>query len=170
MKSFFLLTVLVCSFFVLSVRASIVAPYWELADSENVTEFTFMVYGEIPVEQVDYAQPHYLGGELENKWNTFIKNYTQVSEQSIGFASTTVRFNKPVIYNAVQKVNKYVRKLLKKKNISRDKAEKIMNHVFDCANVICFEPDSKAFEQAIEDSESVENILAVFEHTHLVYK
>ncbi len=170
MKKIFLLLVMICSCFSFTVRAAVVNPDSEPSKSEETTEFTFTVYGEIPVKKVDYAQPHFLGGELETKWNTFIKNYTQVSEQSIGFSSTTVRFNKPVIYNAVQKINKYVRKSYKKKNMTKDEAEKIMNHVFDCANVICFEPDSTSFEQAIDDSESVEEMLVVFEHTHLIYK
>lgn len=169
MKKILLFAVIICSCLSLNVRASVLCPDSDPSRSEEATEFTFTVYGEIPVKKVDYAQPYYLD-ELETKWNTFIKNYTLVSEQSIGFSSTTVRFNKPVIYNAVQKINKYVRKAYKKKGMSRDEAEKIMNHVFDCANVVCFEPDTDSFEQAIDDSDSVEDMLAVFEHTHLIYK
>ena len=120
----------------------------------NSSKFSFTVYGEIPSVKVDYAQSHFLGEPIETKWNTFLKNYTQVSEQSIGFASTNVQFVKPVIYNAVQKVNKYLKKSV----------------VLDCANVACFEPDTEAFEQAIDNAETREDIIRVFQNTELVFK
>ena len=136
----------------------------------NSSKFSFTVYGEIPSVKVDYAQSHFLGEPIETKWNTFLKNYTQVSEQSIGFASTNVQFVKPVIYNAVQKVNKYLKKSVKKGLVSKDEATTIMNHVLDCANVVCFEPDTEAFEQAIDNAETREDIIRVFQNTELVFK
>lgn len=132
--------------------------------------FSFTVYGSIPEAQVNYAQSHYLGQPVEGKWNTFLKNYTLVSEQSIGFASTNVQFNKPVIYNAVQKVNKHLKKAVKKGLLSKEEATQILSHVLDCANVACFEPDTEAFEEAISEADTREDIIRVFENTELVFK
>ncbi len=134
------------------------------------SHFSFTVYGEIPSVKVDYAQSHFLGEPIETKWNTFLKNYMQVSEQSIGFASTNVQFVKPIIYNAVQKVNKYLKKSVKKGLVTKEDATAIMNHMLDCANVVCFEPDTEAFEQAIDNAETREDIIRVFQNTELVFK
>ena len=93
-----------------------------------------------------------------------------VSEQSIGFASTNVQFNKPVIYNAVQKVNKHLKKAVMKGLLSKEEATQILSHVLDCANVVCFEPDTEAFEEAISEADTREDIIRVFENTELVFK
>lgn len=138
--------------------------------ANSSTHFSFTVYGEIPSVKVDYAQTHFLGEPVETKWNTFLKNYTQVSEQSIGFASTNVQFVKPVVYNAVQKVNKYLKKSVKKGLVTKEEATALMNHVLDCANVVCFEPDTEAFEQAIDNAQTREDIIRVFQDTELVFK
>ncbi|MBM6670183.1 hypothetical protein H6B14_05310 [Phocaeicola coprophilus] len=42
--------------------------------------------------------------------------------------------------------------------------------VLDCANVACFEPDTEAFEQAIDNAETREDIIRVFQNTELVFK
>lgn len=132
--------------------------------------FSFTVYGEIPVRVADYAEPHYLGAPVEAKWNTFLLNSVQVSEQSVGFSNTTVRIHKPILYNAVQKVNKYVKKACKKSEMSHEKAVEVMSHVLDCANVICLESDSKSFEDALSEAESAEDILGIFENTNLIFQ
>ena len=54
--------------------------------------------------------------------------------------------------------------------VSKDEATTIMNHVLDCANVACFEPDTEAFEQAIDNAETREDIIRVFQNTELVFK
>ncbi len=168
--AFFLgLTLTVC----LHVQASDVTTLStpdNVEESTNTSKFSFTVYGEIPEAKVDFAQPHFLGQPVEAKWNTFLKNYTLVSQQSIGFSSTNVQFNKPVIYNAVQKVNKYLKKSVKKGLVTKTEAADTMNHVLDCANVVCFEPDTKAFEEALADAKTREDIIRVFENTELVFR
>ena len=42
--------------------------------------------------------------------------------------------------------------------------------MLDCANVACFEPDTEAFEQAIDNAETREDIIRVFQNTELVFK
>lgn len=165
-KTFLCLMMCLCSMLVMAANDKDAAP----AVSANEANFTFSVYGNIPERKTDYAEPHFLGQPIENKWNTFLLNYRQESEQSVGFSNTTVRFNKPVIYNAVQKINKYVKKACKKAQMDKEEAVKVMSHVLDCANVICFEENTIAFEEALGNADSVEGELSVFQHTRLVFE
>lgn len=80
--------------------------------------FIFDVYGEIPTTKPVFEAEHYLGSDITGKWNTFIQNYTHEYDVTIGFTDSSVEILKPSIYKAVNKVNKYYKKALKKEEVS----------------------------------------------------
>lgn len=134
------------------------------------TEYTFAYYGEIPVVKPLFQEDHYLGTGISEKWNTFLQNYTREYSVSVGFTDTSFELVKPSIYKAVQKVNKYYKKALRKKQISQEEAIVGMAHVLDCANVMCFDDNTGAFEEAVKDCAEPQDVIALFEKVSLVRK
>ena len=106
-------------------------------------------------------------GGFTGKWNTFIQNYTHEYDVTIGFTDSSVEILKPSIYKAVNKVNKYYKKALKKEEVSREVATFNMGHILDCANVMCFDDNSKSFEEALKSANEPEEIIALFNQVTL---
>lgn len=129
--------------------------------------FIFDVYGEIPTTKPVFEAEHYLGSDITGKWNTFIQNYTHEYDVTIGFTDSSVEILKPSIYKAVNKVNKYYKKALKKEEVSREVATFNMGHILDCANVMCFDDNSKSFEEALKSADEPEEIIALFNQVTL---
>ena len=129
--------------------------------------FIFDVYGEIPATKPVFEAEHYLGSDITGKWNTFIQNYTHEYDVTIGFTDSSVEILKPSIYKAVNKVNKYYKKALKKEEVSREVATFNMGHILDCANVMCFDDNSKSFEEALKSADEPEEIIALFNQVTL---
>lgn len=129
--------------------------------------FTYKVYGSIPEKKPAFEEEHFLGKELTAKWNTFLVNYTQKYEMSVGFSNSVVEIQKPAVYNAVNKVNKYLKKAVRKGDISQEEARKELSHILDCANVICTETQTEDFELAASKAEDPSEIIALFDSVDL---
>ena len=138
--------------------------------SKAAPEYQYTVYGEIPVAETTFEEEHFLGNAISPKWNTFLKNYTHEYTVEVGFSNSGVELLKPAIYNAVERANRYVKKSLKKGLFSRDEAIRIMSHILDCANVICFESDTENIEKAAREAKSGEDVVALFNKVELVEK
>jgi len=133
------------------------------ATTESRTHYLFTVYGSIPNPKVTFEEEHFLGSELTAKWNAFNQNYTHVYSVSIGPSTSGAEIVKPAVYNAVNKVNAYYKKAIKKGLVSREVAARKLSHIFDCANVICFDDQSVSFERAVNKAASPEEIIALFD-------
>ena len=92
---------------------------------------------------------------------------TSMLDVTIGFTDSSVEILKPSIYKAVNKVNKYYKKALKKEEVSREVATFNMGHILDCANVMCFDDNSKSFEEALKSADEPEEIIALFNQVTL---
>jgi len=128
----------------------------------NENGFIFEVYGSIPSSKAAFEEEHYLGDQLSGKWTAFNSNYTRVYDVSIGITNATVEIVKPIIYKAVNKVNNYYKKQIRKGNISKEEAIRELSHILDCANVVCFEDNTTAFENAVSKAKTPEEIISVF--------
>ena len=115
--------------------------------------FIFDVYGEIPTTKPVFEAEHYLGSDITGKWNTFIQNYTHEYDVTIGFTDSSVEILKPSIY--------------KQDEGSREVATFNMGHILDCANVMCFDDNSKSFEEALKSADEPEEIIALFNQVTL---
>lgn len=138
------------------------------AETKPVIEYTFRTYGDIPVAKTAFEEEHYLGNDVSKKWNTFIANYRHEYSVSVGLSNSGYEFVKPAVYNAVQRANKYVKKALKKNIMTRSEAVSTLSHILDCANVICFEDDTKKFEDAAKAAKSGEDVIRLFKKVELV--
>lgn len=132
-----------------------------MKDEEGL--FVFEVYGTIPAPKATFEEEHFLGGELTAKWTAFNQNYTRVYNVTVGFSDAAVEIVKPVIYKAVNKVNKFYKRNTRKGLVAREEAICKLSHILDCANVICFEDGTKAFEDALSGVETPEEIIALFD-------
>ena len=137
-------------------------------ETSKTKGYVFHTYGEIPVAKTAFSEDHYLGGKITEKWNTFLTNYTHEYSVSVGLSNSGYEFVKPSVYNAVKRANKYVKKALKKNSMTKADAVKTMSHILDCANVICFEADTKAFEAAAKQAKTGEDVINLFNRVELV--
>jgi len=129
--------------------------------------YVYQVYGYIPTPNSAFEEEHYLGGALSAKWNTFNQTYTHVYDVKVGFTNSAVEISKPSVYNAVIKVNNYFKKAVKKGMVTREEATRSLSHIFDCANVICFNPNTTTFEHAAEKTKTPEEIIGLFEKVRI---
>jgi hypothetical protein len=132
-------------------------------NTESRLHYLFTIYGSIPNPKTTFEEEHFLGGELTAKWNAFNQNYTHVYSVSIGPSTSNTEIVKPAVYNAVNKVNAYYKKVVRKGLVSREEAARKLSHIFDCANVICFDDQSVPFEHAVNKVSSPEEIIALFD-------
>lgn len=130
-------------------------------------EFVFPVYGEIPVAKVEFEEDHFLGDAIAKKWNTFQKNYTRVYDVEIGLTSSGSEIRKPAVFKAVERANRFVKKACRNKTMDTDKAIAVMAHILDCANVICFEEDTEAFEKKAKEAKTGEEVIDLFNRVKL---
>ena len=106
---------------------------------------------------------------MANKWSLFIQNYKHEYEQTVGLSNSSVEIIKPTVFNAVNKVNNYLKKALKKKDIDTAKAYACLEHVLNCANLICYEENTKDIETEIKNAKSPEEMVKVFDSIRIVY-
>lgn len=130
-------------------------------------EFVFPVYGEIPVAKVEFEEEHFLGDAIAKKWNTFLKNYTRVYDVEIGLTDSGSEIRKPAVFKAVERANRYVKKACRNKMMDTDKAITIMAHILDCANVICFDDNTEAFEKKAKEAKTGEDVIDLFSRVKL---
>jgi len=134
----------------------------EAIKTPNEEIFVFEVYGTIPAPKAMFEEEHFLGEPLSSKWTAFNQNYTRVYDVSIGFSDAAVEIVKPVIYKAVNKVNKYYRKSTQSGFVSKEEAINKVTHILDCANVLCFEDNTASFEKALNKAKTPEEIISLF--------
>ena len=126
----------------------------------------YLVYDT--TSKVAFEIPHYLGEPCTEKWSRFQANYTRTYDQNVGFSSTTVEFAKPAIYHAVNKINKYIVKAVKKKNVTREEAIRLLSHVLDCANTLLYEDDTTQLEKSLASTKEPELLIKIFKQIKLV--
>ena len=130
------------------------------ADDEEM--FVFEVYGTIPAPKVTFEEEHFLGEPLSAKWTAFNQNYTRAYNVSVGFSDAAVEIVKPVIYKAVNKVNKYYKKSTHNGSVNKEEAVSKLTRILDCANVLCFEDNTGKFEDALNKAKTPEEIISLF--------
>ena len=140
----------------------------EAVATKTSPRFVFHTNGSIPDVKTEFEEPHYLGGEITKKWNTFKANYTHEYSVSVGLSNSGYEYIKPAVFNAVNRANKYVKKALKSRAMTKDEAVKKMSHLLDCANVILYEPDTSRFEEAAKDAKTGQDVVRLFDSVKLV--
>ena len=136
--------------------------------SGNVeAKYTLDSYGSTSGLKNAFEAEHFLGGETSLKWNLFQQNYKRVYEQTVGFSGSSVEILKPTVFNAVNKVNNYYKKLVNNNPENKEEATKVLNHILDCANLLCYEEDTKRIETDIKNAKTNQDIVLVFASIHI---
>lgn len=132
-------------------------------------KYTLESYGNSINTKIVFQDEHYLGDSISIKWNLFLKNYKRVYEQTVGLSGSTVEIAKPTVFNAVSKINNYYKKLFKNGTLSKETLIANMSHILDCANLLCYEDDTKKIEYDIKNAKDPNDILQVFKSIEIIY-
>ncbi|MGM9712866.1 MAG: hypothetical protein ACI3Y5_01950 [Prevotella sp.] len=129
--------------------------------------FVFEVYGDIPDVKPTFEEQHPLGKVVSDKWNTFIANYTCVYDVEVGLSGSATEIRKPAVFKAVGRADKYIRKQVRDGAMGRETAVAIMTHILDCANVICFDDETAAFEAYVRKAKTGQDVVDAFASVEL---
>jgi hypothetical protein len=144
--------------------------------SEVLTEtprvFTFTGYSdesELKNISAELAGSHPFGGTLARKLYLFNKKYTSEVPLAPGNPATKTEIKKPVIYNSVKRIDRDLKRSVKRGEIDVTKASQELNIVLDVAlNILTAE--TKEFEKAIESASSTDSKIDLYTNrVKLVY-
>ncbi len=141
--------------------------------SKKLATYDFEVYNYVPeaMKKVtdDMAGNHFLGPEIAKKMYLLDESYTYTELIAPGNPATRTMYKKPVIYNAVVKIDRYIKKCVKTKELTLEEATSKFNKVLDVAlNVRSVNTDQ--FEETIKaQGNNVADVLSLFTEVHLNY-
>lgn len=109
----------------------------------------------------DMIGEHVFGQTVSEKLYLLESKYTYEVPIVPGNPQTRTMIRKPVIYEAVKKIEKHLKKSLKKGEISKETASKEFNQVLDIAfNVLTAE--TEGFEKAITEANDPNSLTNLF--------
>ncbi len=94
-----------------------------------------------------FVKKHFLGEAVALQMQLLRESYTYKVEDQISKVVNTV-IEKPSIYNSVSKVNKYLKKKLKSKEITTEEAEQVLSNVLIITLNIRYQ-DTAALEEEL---------------------
>jgi len=127
------------------------------SSSSGLTVFEFKVYSnenDLNTIPKDMIEKHVFGELVSKKLYLLDSKYTYKVPIIPGNPQTRTIVHKPIIYEAVMKIERYLKKSVKKGEISTESASQDFNKVLDVANSICT-ADTKSFEKEIRSSNDV---------------
>lgn len=109
----------------------------------------------------DMIGEHFLGDQIAAKLYLLDSKYTYQVEIVPGNPQTKTVVRKPVIYDAVQKIERHLKKSVKKGDVSIETATQEFNQVLNVAfNVLTADTDS--FEKAISKTNDANSLTNLF--------
>lgn len=130
--------------------------------------FCFHMPGGIPAYEGP-VETHFLGDSVAVRWSAFQSAYIRSVDLSVGFSGSDVTIIKPAVFNSVEKINRYLRKKIKRQEISEQNAATLLMHILNCSLVLIYEPDTSAFEEALIRAKLPEMQMAVFSEVNLLF-
>jgi hypothetical protein len=143
--------------------------------AETEKEVNVPVTAKAPVFEFDvYSKPgqesnidpqiienHFLGNEIAKKMYQLDKMYTYETKTAPGNPAATTSVRKPVIYNSVKKIESYLKKSVRKHEVSIEMATVQFNKVVDVAlNTLYLNTD--AFENQIRITGNTPELLELY--------
>lgn len=135
-----------------------------VAQSANDDVFYFDVLNDkmdesviSPLTEID----HIFGEEIGKKMEILRESYTWIQEGTPLNPSTTTNVEKPAIYNAVKKLERYYKKGVKKGVIDIAQAQRDMNRILDIAIYIRHQATSE-FENFLDEMKTEEQLVSLF--------
>lgn len=137
-------------------------------ERSSEAEFVFTNYG-VDLEHkdlVDYPE-HLLGDQVARKMFAVRKLYVRRQSSSIGYTNNTVEIAKPVIYNAVLKLESYFKKSVRKDEMDATEAAARFAAFLDIASVVYYEDDTTALENAVKQAKEPGALTALFDKVQI---
>jgi hypothetical protein len=103
-------------------------------------------------------EEHVFGELVSKKLYLLDSKYTYEVPIIPGNPQTRTMVRKPVIYDAVRKIERYLKKSVKKGEVSIETASNEFNIVLDVANNV-FTADTKSFEKAISETNNTDALI-----------
>ena len=113
------------------------------------------------------ARPHFLGEETGRKYSVFHDLYSMVVGGDAMYSGPQIVIDKPAIYRAVQRANRYYRKQWRRSRISDLEAYEKVNHMLNVAISVYTQP-TEALEEEFRSAGSAEKIANIFERIVLL--
>jgi hypothetical protein len=135
-----------------------------VATASKLTVFEFrtsLTDQQISELSPELAESHDLGEMVSKKFYLLDSKYTYEVALIPGNPQSKTMVRKPVIYDSVYKIEKYLKKSVKKDVISVENASTIMNKVLDIANCI-LTIDTIDFEKEINKRKNPQELTQLF--------
>jgi hypothetical protein len=136
----------------------------ETPANTTASVFEFTIYSKIENEKniaPELYGTHFLGDEIAKKMYLLDKTYVFETELAPGNPATTTTIRKPLIYKSVKKIEAYLKKSLRKKELSTAQATDQFNKVLEVAiNIIYQGTDS--FENQLRILENPADLLDLY--------
>jgi len=129
--------------------------------SSGLPVFEFKIYSnetDLSTISKDMIEEHLFGEVVSRKLYLLDSKYTYEVPIVPGNPQMRTIVRKPVIYDAVLKIERYLKKSVKKGAISVETASADFNKVLDIANSVCT-ADTKSFEKEISSSNNVVSLV-----------
>ncbi|MCT4644782.1 MAG: hypothetical protein N4A74_07335 [Carboxylicivirga sp.] len=138
--------------------------------SSPVTTISFVAYSRPDLKGIkaDLAGTHTLGNEVAKYKYLFTKTYSYQTEVGPGNTGTRTVIKKPLIYNAVCKLEKYYKKAARKKVMPEKQAIQELNQCYLVAYV-AFTEETQQLESAIKEQKTAKGLADLFQQVSVVY-
>lgn len=131
------------------------------SSSAGLPVFEFKVYSnenDLSTISNDMTERHVFGETVSKKLYLLDSKYTYKVPMVPGNPQMRTIVRKPAIYDAVMKIERYLKKSVKKGEISMETASADFNKVLDVANSVCT-ADTKSFEKEISSTNDVVSLV-----------
>jgi len=131
------------------------------SSSAGLPVFEFKVYSsenDISTISKDLVESHIFGEMVSKKLYLLDSKYTYKVPVVPGNPQMRTIVRKPAIYDAVMKIERYLKKSVKKGEISMKTASDDFNKILDVANSVCT-TDTNSFEKEISNTKYVVSLI-----------
>ncbi|MGK7393914.1 MAG: hypothetical protein ACNS62_05060 [Candidatus Cyclobacteriaceae bacterium M3_2C_046] len=157
-------------FFYLIILILSTGKVWALAqamDNDNEFEFYQQLDNANEVEIVEsFIQDNYLGHEIAKKMYILEELYTYEEEGTATSPGVKTVVEKPSIYYAIKKLNRYYKKMVKKDRVPLDQAKDNFEHILNIGISIIYQRTA-SFEEYLDDHRKPEELLEAFSSVDL---
>ncbi len=131
-------------------------------------KYTFYYQEEEMAEVMSTSEikKHDFGDDIAYKFQLLDESYTYVEPSSPTNPVDKIVIEKMSIYNSVKKVDKYLRKSVKKSMMTKDEAISALDNVLNVALNIRYQ-DTVEFEEILWGTKKAEEVAAVFANVSL---
>jgi hypothetical protein len=116
---------------------------------------------EIRRVRLDEIRNHSLGGEVAKRMYLLEEMYTYETEPVPGAFSGKRIVKKPEIYNSITRIEKHIRKQVRKGRVSEQTGSMELSQYLEFALAIRYE-DTKSFETALKKADNIEELIATY--------